>query len=173
MPPDVDVAELTRVSVRRADASPCKHSLVSDHWPGIGDDGAMTTHPATAEFEGTTFVQASFKGATLRFCDVSNVTMRGVDVDGVDIDSHDLFFGSLIVNGVDVVPLAEAELNRQFRGRELQKAQTPEGLREGWEAVQSAWRTTVAGCCGCSSRSAWTHRPTRRSTRRVPSGSRW
>ena len=104
----------------------------------------MTTFSDTKEFEGATFVQASFKGATLRFSDVRGVTMRGVDVGGLDIDSHDLFFGSLFVNGVDVVPLVDAELNRQFPGRELQKAQTPEGLREGWVAVQSAWRTTVA-----------------------------
>jgi hypothetical protein len=48
-------------------------------------------------------------------------------VGGLDIDSHDLFFGSLIVNGVDVVPLVEAELDRRFPGRELQKAETPEG----------------------------------------------
>jgi hypothetical protein len=48
---------------------------------------------------------------------------------GLDIDSHDLFFGSLFVNGVDVVPLVDAELNREFPGRELQRAQTPEGLR--------------------------------------------
>ena len=81
----------------------------------------------------------------MRFSDVSGVTMRSVDVDGLDIDSHDLFFGSLVVNGVDVVPLVDAELNRQFPGRELQKAQTPEGLREGWVAVQSAWQTTVDG----------------------------
>lgn len=104
----------------------------------------MATYHRTKEFEGATFVRASFKGATLRFSDVSGVTMRGVDVDGLDIDSHDLFFGSLVVNGVDVVPLVDAELNRQFPGRELQKAQTPEGLREGWVAVQAAWRTTVA-----------------------------
>ncbi|HYG92708.1 MAG TPA: hypothetical protein VD859_03900 [Nocardioides sp.] len=70
--------------------------------------------------------------------------MRSVDVDGLDIDSHDLFFGSVIVNGVDVVPLVDAELNRQFPGRELQRAQRPEGMREGWAAVQSAWQTTVA-----------------------------
>ena len=63
---------------------------------------------------------------------------------GLDIDSHDLFFGSLVVNGVDVVPFVDAELNRQFPGRELQKAQTPEGLRDGWVAVQAAWETTVA-----------------------------
>ena len=70
--------------------------------------------------------------------------LRAVDVDGFDIDSHDLFFGSLYVNGVDVVPLVDAELNRQFPGRDLQKAETPEGLREGWQAVQDAWATTVA-----------------------------
>lgn len=105
----------------------------------------MTTYSRTREFAGTTFIQASFKHASWRFSDVSGATMRGMDVDGLDIDSHDLFFGSLIVNGVDVVPLVDAELNRRFPGRELQKAQTPEGLREGWAAVQSAWRITVDG----------------------------
>ena len=70
----------------------------------------------TNEFEGATFVQASFKGATFRFSDVRGVTMRSVDVDGLDIDSHDLFFGSLVVNGVDVVPLVDAELNRVIDG---------------------------------------------------------
>ena len=104
----------------------------------------MTVYSGTNEFEGATFVKASFKGATVRFSDVSGVTMRSVDVGGLDIDSHDLAFGSLFVNGVDVVPLVEVELNRQFPGRELQKAQTPEGLREGWVAVQAAWQETVA-----------------------------
>ncbi|WP_148612418.1 DinB family protein [Nocardioides rubriscoriae] len=104
----------------------------------------MTTYSDTQEFEGATFVKASLKGATLRFSDLSGVTMRSVDVDGLDIDSHDLFFGSLVVNGVDVVPLVDAELNRRFPGRELQKSQTPEGLRDGWVAVQAAWATTVA-----------------------------
>lgn len=95
-------------------------------------NAGMTTSSGTSNFEGTRFVGASFKGATLRSCDVSGVTMRSVDVAGLDIDSHDLFFAGLIVNGVDVVPLVDAELNRQFPGRELQKAQTAEGLRDGW-----------------------------------------
>lgn len=103
----------------------------------------MTTSSGEHGFEGATFVRTTFRGATLRSCDVSGVTMRSVDVGGLDIDSHDLFFGSLIVNGVDVVPFVDAELNRQFPGRELQKAQTPTGLREGWVAVQAAWETTV------------------------------
>ena len=103
----------------------------------------MTISSDTRGFEGATFVGTSFRGATLRSCDVSAVTMRGVDVGGLDIDSHDLLFGSLIVNGVDVVPFVDAELNRQFPGRELQKAQTPEGLRDGWVAVLAAWETTI------------------------------
>ncbi|CAM3189875.1 DinB family protein [Nocardioides dubius] len=103
----------------------------------------MTTYSDTDDFEAATFVAASFRGATLRFCDLSSVSMREVDVNGLEIDSHDLFFGSLIVNGVDVVPLVDAELNRQFPGRELQKATSPDGLRKGWVAVQEAWRETV------------------------------
>lgn len=105
----------------------------------------MTTYSGTDEFEGGSFLRASFKGATFRYSDLSGVTMRSVDVGGLDIDSHDLAFGTLLVNGVDVVPLVEAELNRQFPGRELQNAETPDGLREGWLAVQAAWQTTVAG----------------------------
>jgi hypothetical protein len=103
----------------------------------------MTSYSGTSEFERATFVRTSFKGAMLRSCDVSGVTMRGVDVGGLDIDSHDLFFGSLFVNGVDVVPLVDAELNRQFPGRDLQKAQTPQGLQDGWLAVRAAWDATV------------------------------
>lgn len=103
----------------------------------------MTTYSNTDEFAGATFIRTSFHGASLRFTDVSGVTMRAVDLDGLDIDSHDLAFGSLIVNGVDVVPLVEAELDRRFPGRELQRARTLEGLREGWAAVQAAWAETM------------------------------
>jgi DinB superfamily/Pentapeptide repeats (8 copies) len=107
-------------------------------------NASMTTDSGPQDFEGATFFNTSFKGATMRACDLSGVTMRSADVDGLDIDGHDLLFGSLLVNGVDVVPLVDAELNRQFPGRELQNAQTPEGLRDGWVAVQAAWATTVA-----------------------------
>ncbi len=104
----------------------------------------MTDDSTTGDFEGATFVGTSFKGATMRYSDLSGVTMRSVDVDGLDIDSHDLFMGRLVVNGVDVVPLVDAELDRRFPGRALQKAQEPEGLRAGWVAVQAAWASTVA-----------------------------
>ncbi|MCU1536664.1 MAG: DinB family protein [Humibacillus sp.] len=105
----------------------------------------MTRYAGKREFEGATFVEASFRGATMRSCDLGGVVMRGVDVGGLDIDSHDLAFASLVVNGVDVVPLVEAELNRRFPGRELRDARTPDDLRRAWAAVQQAWQTTVSG----------------------------
>ena len=104
----------------------------------------MRTGSGPQDFVGATFFGTSFKGATMRACDLSGVTMRSADVDGLDIDGQDLLFGSLFVNGVDVVPLVDAELDRQFPGRALQNAQTPEGLRDGWVAVRAAWAATVA-----------------------------
>ena len=103
----------------------------------------MTTFSNSDEFEGTSFVRTSFRNATFRSCDVSGVTMRAVDTNGLEIDDHDLFFGSLVVNGVDVVPLVDAELNRLFPSG-LQSARTPEGLREGYVAVHAAEETVAS-----------------------------
>lgn len=104
----------------------------------------MTTYSGTDDFKGATFYDLSMRDARIRQADVRGMTMRGVFLDGLDVDSHDLAFGTLIVNGVDVVPLVEAELDRRYPGRELRNAQTPEGLREAWVAVQGAWTEMMA-----------------------------
>lgn len=96
-----------------------------------------------ANFSGATFIRSDFQDVTIRFSNASGLRMRETDVAGLEIDSHDLFFGSLFVNGVDVVPLVKAELNRQFPGRELLDATAPQDLMEGWRAVQDAWARTV------------------------------
>ncbi len=49
--------------------------------------------------------------------------------------------GSLWVNGVDVVPLVEIELNRRLSDREPKTATTPDGRRTAWVEVLS----TAAG----------------------------
>ena len=105
----------------------------------------MTTYRDTEDFVGATFVDASFRGARMREADLRGLTVRSSLLDGLDVDSHDLSFGTLVVNGVDVVPLVEAELDRRFPGRALSRSTTPEGLGEGWVAVQAAWRSTTEG----------------------------
>ena len=86
--------------------------------------------------------QPEFIGQDLRCarfvrCDLARVVMRGVDLTGADIDGQ--LDGALIVNGVNVAPLVEAELNQRFPGRELRFARDPEGLAVAWNAVQAAW----------------------------------
>ncbi len=51
--------------------------------------------------------------------------------------------GTLLVNGVDVVPLVDAELDRRFPGRALRRATDPAGLRAAWDAVQRSWDATL------------------------------
>jgi hypothetical protein len=92
------------------------------------------------------FVDADLRGARFVRVDLSGAVMRGVDVQGADIDAPWLLDGesSLLVNGVDVVPLVEAELNRRFPGRGDRRSPDPEGLRSSWAALQRTWSATTA-----------------------------
>ena len=49
----------------------------------------------------------------------------------------------LLINGVDVVPFVEAELNRRFPGRADRRAADPDGLRSAWAALERTWAATL------------------------------
>lgn len=93
-----------------------------------------------AEFRG-----ANLSGARFIESDLSGVVMRGVDIAGADIDAPWLFEdGSvLLVNGVDVAPFVNAELNRRFPGRAERRAEGPDGLRAAWAALERTWAATL------------------------------
>ncbi len=71
--------------------------------------------------------------------------MRGVEVTGADIDAPWLSNGEsfLRVNGVDVIPFVEAELNRRFPGRADRRTGDPDGLRAAWAALERTWAATL------------------------------
>jgi len=101
-----------------------------------------------AESEDTqthTFVDQDLRGARFVGCDLSGALMRGVEVAGAEIDAPWLIEGggTLLVNGVDVAPLVDAELDRRFPGRALRRATDPEGLRAAWSALQQQWAATL------------------------------
>jgi hypothetical protein len=106
----------------------------------------MATFSRTDDLQGARFVDANLHGARFVGADLSDVVMRGVDVQGADIDAPWLLDGSSVlrVNGVDVTPYVEAELNRRFPGREQQRAGDPDGLRDAWAALERAWTVTQA-----------------------------
>ena len=90
----------------------------------------MATFSHTAEFKGAEFIDADLRGAGFVEVDLSGVVMRGVEVRG-DIDAPWLSNGEsfLRINGVDMIPSVEAELNRRFPGRANRRATGPDGLR--------------------------------------------
>ena len=91
------------------------------------------------------FVDRNLRGARFVRSDLSGAVMRAVQIDGADIDAPWLLDGenALLVNGVDVAPFVAAELDRRFPGRADTRADTPEGLRSAWAAVQRAWAGAV------------------------------
>jgi hypothetical protein len=104
----------------------------------------VATFTRTDEMAGATFVGVDLTGARFVETDLSGVVMRGVEVADVDIDAPWLVHGErLLVNGVDVIPFVEAELDRRFPGRADRRAADPEGLRAAWAALESAWTATL------------------------------
>jgi hypothetical protein len=90
------------------------------------------------------FVERDLRGVRFVECDLSDVVMRGVEIAGMDIDAPWLSEGvGLRVNGVDVTPLVEQELDRRFPGRSERGAETPAGLRGAWTAVDRAWDAAI------------------------------
>jgi hypothetical protein len=96
------------------------------------------------DLRGARLVEADLHGARLIRADLSDAVMRGVEIAGADIDAPWLLDGgSLLVNGVDVAPLVDAELDRRFPGRSQRRAADPEGLRRAWAAVEATWAATL------------------------------
>src|SRR5687767_8449621 len=105
----------------------------------------MATFSRSDELHGAEFVDADLSGARFVRADLSGVVMRGVTVDGADIDAPWLSNGDtfLRVNGVDVIPLVEAELNRRFPGRAERRVTDPDGLRAAWASLGRVWAATL------------------------------
>lgn len=97
------------------------------------------------DLSGATFTQVELRGARFDGCTLADAVVRGGDASGMEIDDPLLLDeeGALLVNGVNVLPFVDAELNRRFPGRELRRAQTPDEFRSAWAAVENTWASTL------------------------------
>src|SRR5215472_6776994 len=105
----------------------------------------MAAFARSKDLRGAEFIGADLRDARFAEADLSGVVMRGVNASGVDIDDPFLCDGGsfLNVNGIDVIPFVDAELNRRFPGRADRRAEDPGGLRATWTALERAWAATV------------------------------
>ncbi|HEY5978954.1 MAG TPA: DinB family protein [Microlunatus sp.] len=105
----------------------------------------MASFSGSDDLRGAEFVGVDLRGARFVGVDLSGAVMRGVDVQGTDIDAPWLFDGAsfLRINGVDVTPFVDAELNRLNPGRADRRADDPAGLRTAWATLQRTWGATL------------------------------
>ncbi|MBB2891116.1 DinB family protein [Flexivirga oryzae] len=86
------------------------------------------------------FLDRDFTGAEFRECLLDRsrfvgVVMRGAEIDGLLAD--------LTVNGVEVMPYVEAELDRRHPVRVLIRSDEVADLREAWRQLRESWDVTI------------------------------
>ena len=103
--------------------------------PEEGPTGGSIEH---VSLRGATFTQVTLDdvtvvgvvtGAEVRGSAFSKVRMRGVELIDVEINGE---LEHVVVNGVDVAPLVDAELNRRMPERAKMRPENAEGFREAW-----------------------------------------
>jgi uncharacterized damage-inducible protein DinB len=94
-----------------------------------------------ADLRGARFTSVRLDGATFRSCDLYGVEMRGVEIADTTISGE---IKNLLINGVDVGPLIEAELDRRYPDLPKFRPTTPDGFREAWDVNERLWEATVA-----------------------------
>jgi hypothetical protein len=100
---------------------------------------------AGARFEdvyltGAQFRDVDLSGARFRLVNLSGITIRGAELRDADISG---WIGNLRVNGVDVVPLVEAELDRRYPDRAKMRPDDAAGYRAAWDILERLWQQTV------------------------------
>jgi uncharacterized damage-inducible protein DinB len=103
-----------------------------------------------ADLRGSRFEFADLSGAQLRAVDLAGAQFRGVDLSGVVMRGVELanvdIYGELMnvtVNGVDIGPFVDAELNRRYPDRAKMRPADPPGFAEAWDILERLWDQTV------------------------------
>ncbi|MET0741289.1 MAG: DinB family protein [Candidatus Nanopelagicales bacterium] len=100
---------------------------------------------AGSRFEDVYLTDAQFRdvdlsNARFRLVDLTGAIFRGAALVNVDISGE---IENLLVNGVDVAPLVEAELNRRYPDRVKMRPIDAAGFREALDVVEALWQQTV------------------------------
>lgn len=97
------------------------------------------------------FVRRKMTGAVFDDVDLTGARLRNVllrDVVMSDVGLVDVTIGGEIrnvrVNGVDIGPLVEAELDRRYPERPKMRPTDADGFREAWAILERLWHGTVA-----------------------------
>lgn len=89
---------------------------------------------------GATFTGVDFSGATVRASNFHQTRLRGVELVDVEITGEIV---NVVVNGVNIAPLIDAELNRRMPERAKMRPADADGFREAWTILERLWAGTI------------------------------
>jgi len=93
------------------------------------------------DLTGARFERVSLREAQMKGVDLTGARMRGVEFVDVEISGE---LQNVVVNGVDIAPLVDAELNRRMPERAKMRPDNSDGFREAWAILERLWKGTVA-----------------------------
>ena len=103
------------------------------------------------DLRGSRFERVDLSGASFHDVDLSGSRFRGIALHRAVISGSELsdveITGEILnvtINGVDVAPLVEAELDRRDPDRVRMRPTDPAGFRAAWDLLESLWTGTVA-----------------------------
>jgi hypothetical protein len=107
-----------------------------------------------ADLRGSRFERVDLSGAHLTAVDLADAQFRGVDLSGTVMRGVELvnvqIYGEIVnvtVNGVDIGPLVNGELNRRYPDRAKMTPADPAGFVGAWDILELLWdeMTDTAG----------------------------
>jgi hypothetical protein len=93
-----------------------------------------------ADLRESRFLRADLSGALFHDVNLTGARMRGVELVNVDIDGE---IRNLTINGVDIWPLVDAELDRRYPDRAKMRPTDPAGFVAAWDILERLWEQTV------------------------------
>lgn len=97
-------------------------------------------HFERVDLSGAQFQNVDLSRARFRQVIFSHCVLKGVELGHVEIEGE---VEDLTINGVDVVPLIDAELNRRDPDRARMRPANADGFRVAWEIIEGRWAATV------------------------------
>jgi uncharacterized damage-inducible protein DinB len=88
----------------------------------------------------TTMRAVDLSGADIRAARLHGTRIRGAELHDVEISAE---LANVVVNGVDIAPLVERELNRLTPERAKMRPDTADGFREAWALLAPLWEGTI------------------------------
>ena len=92
------------------------------------------------DLAGSRFENVDLSGSRFHNVDLSRSVIRGALLADVDVDGD---IDGLRINGVEVAPLVEAELDRRHPQRPKMRPTDADGFREAWAILEQLWALTV------------------------------